>query len=98
MLDILYAHYIQVHTPTPTHTRKHMHMQCGPCRIFTPKLIETYKKVKEAGKNFEVIFASSDKDEDEWKAYSDSMPWLSIPFGDRRIKTLSRMFEVQGNS
>lgn len=36
-------------------------LQCPPCRGFTPKLIETYNKVKDSGKSFEIIFVTSDR-------------------------------------
>jgi len=70
---------------------------CGPCRGFTPKLVETYKKVKEKNPDFEIIFASSDRDEASFKDYFSEMPWLALPFADRSRKaTLSDLFEVQG--
>ncbi len=28
--------------------------------------------------------------------YLDEMPWLAIPFGDKRKKTLSRNFDITG--
>lgn len=71
-------------------------MQCGPCRTFTPQLVKTYNKVKEAGKKFEIIFCSSDRDEDSFKEYYSSMPWLALPYGDNRKKALSRVFDVSG--
>ena len=71
-------------------------MQCGPCRAFTPDLVKTYNKIKEAGKKFEIIFCSSDRDEDSFKEYYSSMPWLALPHGDNRKKTLSRGFDVSG--
>merc|ERR1712232_235192 len=52
---------------------------CPPCRGFTPKLSETYKKVKAEHPNFEIVFVSSDRDQESWKEYYDSMPWLAIP-------------------
>ena len=70
--------------------------QCPPCRGFTPELVSTYNKVKEAGKNFEIIFVSSDRDEGGFKEYWGSMPWLAIPFGDKRKNLLSDHFEVEG--
>ena len=73
-------------------------LQCGPCRAFTPQLVKTYDKLKEAGKKFEIIFCSSDRDEDSFKEYFESMPWLALPFGDSRKKSLSRAFDVSGNS
>jgi thiol-disulfide isomerase/thioredoxin len=36
-------------------------LQCPPCKAFTPQLIETYSKVRARGRNFEVIFVSSDR-------------------------------------
>ena len=41
---------------------------CGPCRRFSPKLKEVYKKFG-GGKRFEVIFVSSDRSEDKMKHY-----------------------------
>jgi nucleoredoxin len=69
---------------------------CPPCRGFTPKLIETYKAVKAAGKDFEVIFVSSDKSQPEFFEYYGTMPWLAIPQGDKRKKLLDGLFEVEG--
>jgi len=54
---------------------------CPPCRGFTPKLIEFYKKM--SGKDFEVVFVSSDKDESQFNEYYGSMPWLALPFINR---------------
>ena len=34
---------------------------CPPCKAFTPKLVETFGAVKAAGKQFEMIFISSDR-------------------------------------
>ena len=58
--------------------------------------MKTYNKLKEKGKPFEVIFVSSDRDEDSWKEYLASMPWYSLPYGDSRKKPLSRKFDVSG--
>ena len=35
---------------------------CPPCRGFTPELVKAYAKLKAAGRNFEVVFISSDRD------------------------------------
>jgi len=70
---------------------------CGPCRNFTPKLVETYKKVKAKNPGFEIIFASSDRDEASFKEYFAEMPWIAIPFADRaRKEALSDRFNVGG--
>jgi nucleoredoxin len=69
---------------------------CPPCRGFTPKLVETYKTIKNDGKKFEIIFASSDKDDASYKEYFHEMPWLALPFKDHRIKELSDLYGVEG--
>ena len=35
---------------------------CPPCRMYTPKLAEQYAKLVAAGKPFEIVFVSSDRD------------------------------------
>ncbi|XP_071692673.1 probable nucleoredoxin 1 [Rutidosis leptorrhynchoides] len=69
---------------------------CPPCRAFTPKLVETYKEIKSKHEAFEVIFISSDKDQESYEDYYSTMPWLSLPFGDKRKQSLSRLFKVNG--
>ena len=61
---------------------------CPPCRGFTPKLAEWYTKFRKTdkGKNFEVVFASSDRDEESFNEYYATMPWLAVPFSDRDRK------------
>jgi len=70
---------------------------CGPCRGFTPKLAAAYKKLQDAGKSFEIVFASSDRDEASFKSYHSEMPWLALPYSERALKEkLSRKFKVRG--
>ncbi|KAK3248794.1 hypothetical protein CYMTET_41752 [Cymbomonas tetramitiformis] len=70
---------------------------CPPCKGFTPKLAETYKKLQADGKPFEVIFVSSDRDEEGFKEYFGEMPWLALPFSERKQKErLSQYFDVSG--
>merc|ERR1711904_142094 len=70
---------------------------CPPCRGFTPELIKTYNKLKEQGKEFEIIFASSDRDEAAFKEYFGEMPWLALPYAERDAKEkLSKVFGVKG--
>ena len=69
---------------------------CEPCRNFTPKLVETYKKVKSMGKGFEVVFSSADRDREQFDEYFTSMPWLAVPYEDRdRANTLSEVPKMQ---
>jgi len=70
---------------------------CPPCRNFTPKFASAYKKIREAGKEFEVVFVSSDRDEDSFDEYYKEHPWLALPFADRdRKKEISSHFDVNG--
>jgi nucleoredoxin len=70
---------------------------CPPCRQFTPKLVDFYKKRKELGHDdFEIIFASSDNDKGQFDEYFGEMPWLALPFQDKRKEGLSNRFEVEG--
>lgn len=69
---------------------------CPPCRGFTPKLIEAYHKIKAKDNAFEVIFISSDMDEASFNEYYSGMPWLALPYGDKRKESLSRVFKVDG--
>ena len=65
---------------------------CGPCRKFTPKLIEFYNKTQ----NFEIIFISLDTDEKEFNEYFSKMPWKSLPFNNEQSSKLSDFFDVKG--
>jgi len=70
---------------------------CPPCRGFTPKLAEIYNEMKKNGKKFEIVFASSDKDQASFDEYYAEMPWLALPFDDRDTKNaLSKKYKVQG--
>ena len=55
---------------------------CGPCKAFTPKLVEFYKAHEGKKKDFEVIFVSRDNDEPSMEEYikEDAMPWPAISF------------------
>ena len=68
---------------------------CGPCRHFTPQLVEEYKKLKSQG--FEIVFASSDKERSVCKGYFDDMgDWLTLPYDNRDLKSkLSEKYKVQ---
>ncbi|RUS87715.1 hypothetical protein EGW08_004556 [Elysia chlorotica] len=60
---------------------------CPPCRGFTPQLASCYKAIKDAGKSFEIVFVSFDRDDASFKEYFGEMPWLSLPFdSDKKPK------------
>ncbi len=55
---------------------------CGPCKVFTPKLVDVYNQAKKEGLDFEVIFVSSDQSEEKMQDYMEEaeMPWLALPY------------------
>ena len=69
---------------------------CPPCRAFTPKLAEDYNKMKAAGNDIEIVFASFDQSEPDFKGYFADMPWVAFPHGDPRIKTNTDEYGVSG--
>jgi len=70
---------------------------CPPCRMFTPKLSEAYTKLKAQRDDFEAVFVSSDRDEDAFNEYFDTMSFCALPYEHRDAKAvLSKTFGVQG--
>jgi len=66
---------------------------CPPCRTFTPKLVNFYNSNEAAGKKFEIIFVSSDSNEDMMEEYikEDKMPWPAIKYRyAKKIKEISK--------
>lgn len=62
---------------------------CGPCRLFTPLLEKMYHAQKSNG--LEVVYASMDDSESDFKMYYEKMPWLTVPFIEKDVrKTLGR--------
>lgn len=73
---------------------------CPPCRGFTPQLAKWYKDFKENSEHkdkFEIVFVSSDRDETSFAEYFNEMPWIALPFADRKAKEqLSQSLGVEG--
>nr|ABV72236.1 cytosolic tryparedoxin [Leishmania donovani] len=68
---------------------------CPPCRGFTPQLVEFYDK-HHVSKNFEIILASWDEEEEDFNGYYAKMPWLALPFEKRNIvEALTKVFKVE---
>jgi nucleoredoxin len=70
---------------------------CPPCKKFTPLLAEVYEEIKENNLNdLEIIFVSSDKEQDSFIKYYKEMPWLALPYERRDIKNkLCEQFNVK---
>jgi nucleoredoxin len=59
---------------------------CPPCRAFTPKLVDWYNNFQPKHKDFQLVFASSDKDEKAMLEYmtETKMPWPAIHFNEKK--------------
>ncbi|CAL1276977.1 unnamed protein product [Larinioides sclopetarius] len=69
---------------------------CPSCIAFTPELIQFYK-VQKMGKNFEIIFISSDRSEESFVKYFSTMPWLAVPYSEEKTrKDLPHLYGVGG--
>nr|GMD26482.1 probable nucleoredoxin 1 [Ipomoea batatas] len=66
----------------------------GGCSNFTPKLREVYQELKEKNANFEIVMIPLDDDEESFKEAFESLPWFSVPLGDRSCEKLVRYFEL----
>lgn len=65
---------------------------CGPCRRFTPALVEWYRMRQPFHADFEVIFVSSDRDERDMISYmaGDHMEWPAVAFNRTRSGPLAK--------
>jgi len=72
---------------------------CPPCRGFTPQLAGWYKHLREVKKDlpFEIVFVSSDRDEKSFGEYLKEMPWIALPYSDRKAASkLDALFGIEG--
>jgi nucleoredoxin len=71
---------------------------CGPCRQFTPQLVEYYNQMTAAHPEFELIFVSFDRSRFGWESYiqGDQMPWLAIDYD--QLSNLPSLKQLGGNS
>jgi len=55
---------------------------CGPCRKFTPQLVEYYNQVAPQHPEFEIIFFSCDRSRFSWQTYmrETRMPWPAVDY------------------
>jgi len=69
---------------------------CPPCKRFTPILSQLYEDIKEDHEDFEIIFISSDKDQESFNKYFYNMPWYALPFYNRELKqSLCNKYEIK---
>lgn len=61
---------------------------CGPCRKFTPQLVDYYKRVAAEHPEFEIVFYSHDRSAADFENYmrEANMPWPAIDFAKLKSK------------
>jgi thiol-disulfide isomerase/thioredoxin len=72
---------------------------CGYCLQFRPQLQRFYDSAKEAKKDVEIVYISSDKDQGAFDDYLKKMDWLALPYEKCRkdlLKPLEKRFDVSG--
>ena len=73
---------------------------CAPCKTFAPTIAKFYEEINKYGtspKRLELLYVSGDEDEEDFKEFSQDMPWPSIPFEDDKTKErLNDEFKVVG--
>lgn len=70
---------------------------CPPCQRFTPVLSEAYTKLKAERDDFELVFISSDRDQNAFNEYFAEMTFWALPFEYRDEKiALSKLFGISG--
>lgn len=67
-----------------------------PCRIFTPVLISFYREINLITRMFEIIYVPRDDDSDSYQSNLQQMPWISIPYDDKRIMEFKQRYKIQG--
>jgi nucleoredoxin len=70
---------------------------CPPCRSFTPVLAKIYNDMEPALKEkFEIVFVSSDENDDTFNEYFQTMPWKAVQFSGETLFTLVRKQRMKG--
>ncbi len=71
---------------------------CGPCRKFTPELVEYYKRIIATHPEFEIIFISADRSAPAMEKYMKDMqmPWPAVKFEKIEEKQALRRYAGPG--
>lgn len=69
---------------------------CGPCRQFTPRLVEFYKQ-NGGGEKFEIVLVGCDRTEEKMMHYAfyQRMPWPVVSY-EQRKETGALSFATRG--
>lgn len=74
---------------------------CGPCRKFTPELVQFHERMLKKRKKFKIVFVSGCRDPDSMINYYTTMgsSWLALPFEEtvgERGNWLKSKYGVKG--
>jgi nucleoredoxin len=71
---------------------------CGPCRKFTPQLVEFYNRVAPEHPEFEIVFVSNDRSPIAMETYmrDAQMPWPAIAFAKLPGKEALKKYAGEG--
>eukprot|EP00588_Corethron_pennatum_P013012 CAMPEP_0194275790 /NCGR_PEP_ID=MMETSP0169-20130528/8551_1 /TAXON_ID=218684 /ORGANISM="Corethron pennatum, Strain L29A3" /LENGTH=223 /DNA_ID=CAMNT_0039019345 /DNA_START=61 /DNA_END=732 /DNA_ORIENTATION=- len=77
---------------------------CGPCKSFSPALANFYRTAQSqsqspsaAGPKIEVVFVSSDQDQQSFRKYYADHPWVALPYSAAEIgKKLAADYRIKG--
>lgn len=73
-----------------------LYFSAGPCQYFTLKLADVYNELSANG-GFEVVYVSSDDDQQLFEKEFADMPWLAVPYDDSETRDmLTNSFKVPG--
>ncbi|KAL7571076.1 hypothetical protein ACA910_003789 [Epithemia clementina (nom. ined.)] len=69
---------------------------CRPCRHFTKTLAKAYHNLIRHRQDFEILFLSSDADQESFDSFFGQMPFGAIPFGERAAKAaIANKFSIR---
>ena len=69
---------------------------CPPCIQLTEKLIDIYEKLNCEKQIFEVIYISSDHNQEDFEKYYSIMPWIAISYEkQQRIKRIIDYYNIR---
>ncbi len=71
---------------------------CGPCKKFTPQLVDYYNRVAPQHPEFEIVFCSADRSADAMQKYmrAEKMPWPAIEFQKLEANEVIRRYAGKG--
>lgn len=61
---------------------------------FTGTLVKVYNELKAKEENFEIVMIPLDDNEESFNKEFSGLPWLSLPFKDKKCEKLVRYFEL----